>query len=374
MTPTVLALVLSAVPDAGVATPTQAMMRGALEALIGLEPLVASPEQLRDPARAADIDGRLKALAALEHAFPNDPRAQEPATAALSGLFATYARETRRRFTFGDRDSVPARVRTLTSFCFTCHSRERSMADFQDVEKRLEALKLPPLDKAQFLAATRQFDKAVDAYGNIIAAPAQNERALLTQARAIKDLLTILIRVKDDAKATQAFLDGLSGREDVAPFLKRPVSAWKRDVAAWRKEGFDAQRASPKELFAKAKALIQRASGPRTYLPDETNDVAYLRASAYLNLALNKDPKLPQRGEALFLMGLCAGALKSPLTWDVDLLFFEACVRENPKTALAKQCFTQLSDRLYFGYTGSSGTNLPDEELERLAALRALAE
>lgn len=374
MTPFLLSLAVLAAPDAGAPTPTKAVMRGALEALLGLEPLVANPEQLRDPAKAAEVNRRLDVLANLTHAFPADAKAQEPATAALSGLFAQYALETRRRLTFGDRDTVPSRVRTLTSLCFGCHTRERSAADFEDVEKRLGALELAPSDKAQFLAATRQFDKAVDAYGAIIAAPAKSERALLTQARAIRDLLTILVRVKDDPKAAEVFLEGLSTRGDVAPYLKHSISAWRRDVALWKKEHFDARKATAKELFGKAKALVQKANGPRTYLPDEANEVAYLRASAYLNLALNKAPTFPQRGEALFLLGLCAGALKSPLTWDVDLLFFEACVRENPKTALAKQCFTQLSDRLYFGYTGSSGTHLPDDELERLATLRALAE
>ena len=33
----------------------------------------------------------------------------------------------------------------------------------------------------------------------------------------------------------------------------------------------------------------------------------------------------------LSLLGVCAGVLRSPLWWDVDLLFFEACVREIPK-------------------------------------------
>ncbi len=375
MTPLLFVSVLTvATPDAGVSTPTQAAMRSALDALFGLEPLVATPERLRDPLQAEDITRRLDALAGLKHAFPADAKAQEPATAALSGLFSQYALETRRRFTFGDRETVPSRVRTLMSLCFTCHSRERAPADYQDMEKHLEAMKLSPFDKAQYLAATRQFDKAIDAYGAIIAQPAKDERSLLVQARAIKDLLTLLVRVKDDPKAADAFLEGLAKRDDVAPFLKRPVAAWRKDVLAWKKEGFDAQRASAKDLFAKAKALVRQASGPRSYLPDETYVVAYLRASAYLNLALHKNPALPQRGEALFLLGLCTGALKSPLLWDVDLLFFEACIRENPKTALARQCFTQLSDRLYFGYTGSSGTHLPEDELERLSTLRALAE
>ena len=99
-----------------------------------------------------------------------------------------------------------------------------------------------------------------------------------------------------------------------------------------------------------------------------------LRASAYLNLALGKQPTFSQRGEALYLLGVCAAGLKSPLLWDVDQLFFEACVRENAHRPVAARCFEQLSDRVYFGFTGSGGTHVPDDEMERLTELRALAE
>ena len=243
MTPLLLSALVLAAPDAGSSTtPTQAVMRGALEALFGLEPIIANPERLRDPLQAEDIGRRLDVLASLQHAFPADAKAQEPATAALSGLFSQYALETRRRFNFGDRQTVPARVRTLMSLCFTCHSRERAPADYQDMEKRLEAMKLSPFDKAQYLAATRQFDKAVDAYGAVIAQPAKDEKAVLLQARAIRELLTLLVRVKDDAKATDAFLEGLSTRADLAPFLKRPVTA---PIFI---DGIDSRQIDPAEL------------------------------------------------------------------------------------------------------------------------------
>lgn len=392
MTPLLLAPLLLLAPDAGVATvrdggartpasadagedaPTRAVMRSALDALYGLEPVVAHPARLRDPLQADDITRRLDTLAALTHAFPADAKAQEPATAALSGLFSQYALETRRHFVFGDRETVPSRIRTLMTLCFSCHSRERAPADYQDMEHRLEAMKLPPLDAAQYLAATRQFDKALAAYQALIDRPTPDERALLTQARAIKDALTLLVRVKDDPTATAAFLDGLAKRADLAPFLKRSVAAWRKDVASWQKERFVAERASAPALFARAKALVEAANRSKTWLADEASEVALLRASAYLNLALNKNPRLPQRGEALLLLGVSTGALRSPLLWDVDLLFFEACIRENPRTPLARQCFVQLSERVYFGFTGSSGTHLPEDELARLATLRALAE
>ncbi|MEW6431238.1 MAG: hypothetical protein AB1730_06985 [Myxococcota bacterium] len=374
MTSTLLvAALLAAPPDGGVA-PTRSTMRDAFSSLTALLPLTSSGAALKDPKNAAAIADALDTLAGLRHAFPEDPRAQEPATAALSALFARYAQDTRRRFDAGEVEAVSLRVRTLTSLCFTCHSRERAPADFADAQQRLDGMTLSPLEKAQVLAATRQFDAALATYRALLDSKPANERALLEYARALQDTMAILVRVKDDAKATAELLDALAKREDLPPFMRGTVTAWRADVAAWQKERFDALKASPDALYRRAQELVQQANGARTFLSDERHDVAYLRASGYLNLALGKNPKLTARGEALALLGVCAGALKSPLLWDVDLLFFEACVRENPKTKLARRCFQQLSDRVYLGYTGSSGTHIPEDELERLRELRALAQ
>lgn len=373
LTPLLVAVVLAGAPDAGT-VPTRSTMRDAFMSLTGLLPLTSSRAALKDPKNAAAIADGLDTLAGLRHAFPEDPKAQEPATAALSSLFARYAQDTRRRFEAGELEAVGLRVRTLTSLCFTCHSRERAPADFADVQQRLDGMKLAPLEKAQVLAATRQFDAALETYRGILDTKPANERALLEYARALQDTMALLVRVKDDAKATGELLDALGKREDLPPFMRGTITAWRADVTAWQKERFDALKATPDALVRRAQELVQKANGARTFLADERHDVAYLRASGYLNLALGKNPKLKTRGEALSLLGVCAGALKSPLLWDVDLLFFEACVRENPKTKLAKRCFQQLSDRVYLGYTGSSGTHIPEDELERLTELRALAE
>lgn len=368
----VMTAVLLAAGDAGVAAP-RLTMREATDALMTLQGFAASPAALRDPKNAPALRGELARLSGLVHAFPDDPKAQEPATAALGALFSRYAAETARRLDARETDAVGMRIHTLTGLCFTCHTRERAPADFADAQRRLDALALGGLEQAQVLAATRQFDASLAAYRALLAKQPAGERALLEYARALQDAMALLVRVKDDAAGAEALLAELAAREDLPPFLHGTIAAWKKDVSAWRKEKFDARTASADALFARAQGLVAKANGGRFPL-DERKDITWLRASGYLNLALGKNPKLERRGEALYLLGLCAGALRSPLAWDVDLLFFEACVRENPRSKLSRRCFQQLSERVYLGYTGSAGTFIPDDELARLAELRGLAD
>lgn len=364
----VLVTVALGAADGGVPSDAKTTMRDAFGALVRLQGAAATPASLHDPARRAELSADLGRLANLPHAFPRDATAQEPATAALGSLFGRYAAETQRRFDAHELDAVGPRVRTLMSLCFTCHSRERAGADFTDAAARIDALGLTGLERATVLASTRQFDAALVEYRKVLDAPLTDAAAY---SRALQEALTLVVRVKDDPQATAALLDEVGARTDLPLFIKRSLPAWKRDTAAWKAEKFDARAAKPKALFAKAQALVLKANGA-ALSADDRKDVLWLRASGYLNLALAKDPAFRSRGEALFLLGTCAAGLRSPLWWDVDALFYEACVRENPKTPLSRRCFARLSERVTLGFTGSAGTFIPDDELARLAELEAL--
>lgn len=366
MLETLLLLTLTA--DGGTTAPT-ATMRDAFAALVRLQEVASKPGALRDPKATAAISSDLARLKTLPHAFPADAQAQEPATAALSALFGRYAAETQRRFDANELESVAPRVRTLMSLCVTCHSRERAAGDFADAFKRIDALPLTGVERATVLVSTRQFDLALTEYAKVLDTPGVDFQSW---ARALQDSLTLLVRVKDDPVATAALLEKMAARPSLPKYVAANLPGWKKDVADWRAEKFDAQKASADALFKKAQALVLNANGGAVFA-DQRKDVLWLRASGYLNLALAKNPKLKQRGEALFLLGSCAEGLRSPSWWDVDELFYEACVRENPKTPLARRCFERLSARVTLGFTGSAGTFIPDDEIARLDELKALS-
>lgn len=352
---TLASVVLAAAPDAGV--PTKSVMHDAFDALTTLVWLTsrATPPT---PAERETLVKELAKLEAVPHAFDAPGAAQEPGAAAVASLFSRYAATTRQRVDAGEFDTVGHRVRTMSGLCFACHTRERVPFDFKDAEKRFQSLALSPLERGRVLAATRQFDQALAAWAPVLAGPT----AELDYARALEDSLTIHIRVKGDAAATGALLGQALARGDLPAVTRTALEAWRRDVQAWQEEKFDAAKASSDALLAKAEKLAKQGS-----------DVALLRAAAYASQALSMRPKHPRRGEALWVLALCAERVRSPLLWDLDLLYLEACVRENPKTPLAKRCVGRLGERLTLGFTGSAGTNIPPDEQARLDELKALA-
>lgn len=348
---------LTAAPALDAGVPTKAVMHGAFDALTTLVWLTSSATPPK-PTQRELISKELARLESVPHVFDAPGPAQEPGAAAVASLFSRYAATTRQLVDAGDLETVGHRVRTMSGLCFACHSRERVPLDFKDAEQRFQGLSLSPLERGRVLAATRQFDDALAAWAPVLS----GSNTDLDYARALEDSLTILVRVKGDAPATAALLGGALARDGLPAVTRTALEAWRREVQAWQAEKFDAAKASSDVLLAKAEKLAQQGS-----------DVALLRAAAYASQALSMRPRHARRGEALWVLAQSAERVRSPLLWDLDLLYLEACVRENPKTPLARRCVGRLGERLTLGFTGSSGTNIPPDEQARLDELRGLA-
>jgi len=54
-------------------------------------------------------------------------------------------------------------------------------------------------------------------------------------------------------------------------------------------------------------------------------------------------------------------------------IYYEACIRERPRSALARQCFKNYERNIVIGFSGSGGTYIPNSERKKLRALKKLA-
>ncbi len=379
MFPSVLllfAVVTAAPPAAGSiakedakAKVTQAM-RLNFGALMTLQPLVASPARFADPANAITVRDQLDILQRTPHVFAAGTLKGEPGLAAVAHLFRDYLRTVRRHFESGQVDLARGQLRTLSEFCFSCHTRLPESADFQDLDKQVTTLGLSPLEDADLTAATRQFDLALEKYRRALKQDVEGEAANFAWLRSARYALRLTVRVKHNLDAAEKIVQALEARPHVPDDVKDTVLAWRRDLTVWKADPFQPATASPQALVTKARELIGRADG---WLFSELPDIPLLRATGYLHEALARAPNGAQRPEALFLLGLAASGPFDPFLWDMGHLYFQACIEENPRTPIARRCFQRLQNDIYFGFTGSSGTHIPADEAARLAALRKLA-
>lgn len=353
----------------------KATMKKNFDALMSLQEFVANPKAFSDPGNRDEIQKSLDSMSSLKHVFPQKMAEQEPGLAAISSLFSSYLKDVQGSFKAGASGNfVRNQIRTMTGFCLSCHTRVSTNQSFVDMASKVEASNLTAIEKAEFYAATRQFDKAIKAYDDLISKMEPGEFGHIELGRAVRQVLSITIRIKQDAKATFYILEKLASRDDIPEFFRRYITQWKADVTKWTQEKKRAKEMSAAELVEKAKSLIAEASKRQLFPVDPVGDVNFLRATNLLHEALQKDPKGKFRGEALYSLGSCYDALQDPLLWALDSLYFEACVREFPHSDVAKRCYRRYATKLYFGYSGSGGTFVPEDEIKKLSELRKLSQ
>ena len=151
------AAAVGAAPDAGTVE-VKATMRGNFAALVALQPLLIRPTAFADPANAATLEQSLNLLSGVQH---RPPRPEEPMPNAIAGIFGEALNRARADLAAGRSEQARMRLRGLTSLCLGCHARKPVAQDLHDLGKAGDAVRLPPVERAQFFAATRQFDAAL---------------------------------------------------------------------------------------------------------------------------------------------------------------------------------------------------------------------
>lgn len=353
----------------------KAAMANNLAAVVKLQPLLLNPAAFADPKNAHAVSHSLSSLRRTPHQFMR-PKAQEPA-AAVSDLFGEAVGRAQSDFDAGRLDSARMRLRGLTSLCAGCHARqlagEKASAPQLNALEQLDTTGLRPSERAQLLAATRQFDAALDAWREVLASPRQSDADSFEQDQALRGALSVAVRAKDDPAATIELLRQAAERPGLADRVRRDYQALLKDARSWQKEQLSAATATPTALYQRAVALIEKSGATAALFPQDTERIKLLRATSYLSLALEREAFAPWRPDALYRLGVATGATLDPDLWELDSLYLEACIRENQHTPLAQRCVDRLSERTLFGYTGSGGTRLPDDVAAHLATLRELA-
>lgn len=342
-------------------------MSQALEALATLQPLLANPEAFRAPENTKRVTQALETLAKLEHPFN---RGVPMPSGNVEQLFSRQASAAVLDYSRGRHEAARQRGRTLSQLCIGCHAREPTK-DFADAEKVVEQAKLSPLQKAQFYATTRQVDRALALWKTELARPVKQDPELFEQLDALRLALRVLVPMKDEARDVRALLVPQLNRKALPEFVRVEFAAWEKDAKAWEAERFVAKGKTAAELLAKAKSLVAVSQAEKVVTAQPMHFVKLLRAVSYLDEALRREPTGAQRGEVLYLLGVASATTADIPLWELEGMFLEACIRENPHTPRAATCAARLKSRTYV--TWSNDRDIPADTWRAMTELMSLA-
>jgi hypothetical protein len=227
-------------------------------------------------------------------------------------------------------------------------------------------------ERAEFFAASRQFDRAATELNKLVSDPSFAASRPLAWEKAVNHALVMAVRTQRNPGRAIEIVSAVQDTPSAPYFFKQNAAQWKKSLQDWQNE---ANRTPKTEegLFAEATRLIAKARELQKYPVDRSGDIYYLRASAVIHELLQVAPNGDRAPEALMLAGMCYEVLSPLKLDDLHELYYAACVRKAPHTPMAEICYGRYQESLHAGYTGSGGTELPAEIKKRMTQLEDLA-
>jgi len=297
----------------------------------------------------------------------------DPALKANLSLLKQHMQDASRSFREGNKGYSRQMVQSSLQMCIACHTR-RKAADFSWPEP--ESKDIPALDRADFLFATRQFSKGRELYESAISGFPGNHTTQWSLRRAMASIAVYYARVSEDPKGGAEYFKKLSGKEDLPIYLKQEAAAWAKEFSEWAKESpaKDQSKVTASALLAQGKKLLKHDDFTMVSELGLSFHVRRLRASAFFHRVLETPgEKSPAKASALLYLGQIYPRIASSMFFRFGEMYLKACITEYPKSSASKACYVALEFATAEGFTGSAGTNIPEDEQVELMRLKRIA-
>lgn len=349
---------------------TRDAMREIFAALREILPRCLSTEGLAAPGDREVVSAEFEKIAARADVLAKHAGSSRADFATRGAVLADDARHAAARFASGRLVDARFVALHLTESCVGCHSRLPSDKDAPFASKLIDDAKLgalSPVERARLAIATRQFDKALDLYEGVLTGPPPRTGEAVRTPDLVEYLI-VAVRVKRDPKRAAALLEKLQKRPETPPDIRREIGPW---LATLRSEG---KAVYPEPSLARARELVESGKRAREYPYSKAGLIDDLLASSMLHRLL-EDPALKtnDRAEVYYLLGVTDSTVRSsPWLSDADW-YLASAIRTAPHTPVAARAFNAYEDMTILEWSGSAGTQLPDDVVEELDRLRVLA-
>lgn len=185
---------------------------------------------------------------------------------------------------------------------------------------------------------------------------------------ALGKILAVDTKIKFDYAKANAFLEKWEKDKRLSLNDIKKVQRWSLDLKKWK--GFDPTSIkSPSVLISKYLSPLDMKK--EIHFAGE-DDITFLISSGLLLNFLVENPETSYAPEILYWMSLAEKRMAQTYFFSLGDLYLKDCIKKYPSSPYAKKCYQEYADSIEAGFTGSSGTDIPVEELKELKKLKSL--
>ncbi len=276
------------------------------------------------------------------------------------------------------------RLRVVSALCISCHTQlnesisQNAFGDSVVNEKRSRFK--TDFAFANYLFLVRRFTESINFFeksidNNLLIFKKNNSEASeeyldksLDINNALRRILTIHTKIFLSPNKAIAFLEKQKKKKNLPKTTMILISTWIKSLNSWK--NFDTNSSVDVGGFINKYLVPLEQNKSKLY--GEEADITLLISSGILSkyLIAHHQPNLTP--EILYWLSISERRLSGTYFFSLSDLYLKDCVSVYPKNPFAKKCFQEYKDNLYFGYSGSAGTDIPLEEKQELDRLEKI--
>ena len=342
--------------------------------LVKLLPVVIDSKQFGAPENRQRIDQEVANLLEISKQVVHSPQVEhlDPSLRFISTAFTDDLKRAKESLDSGKREFARYTLMNVTAYCIECHTRTSSGPSFNTPQLEQSLKEMKPMERGEFLLATRQFERAFSEFESVIRSSLGSNGNLFELDRAVRYALSISIKFQRDPKKSLVIAQLVSGNERSPFYLRQSAKAWEQAIKIWTKEK-PLKSDKVEDLLKHSENLVKEGRNFQFGMADRGGDIFFLRALSDLHLVLGHELSKDQLGESLYLTGTSYEAVRDLSIWSLHEDYYDSCIRQVPHSKWSEKCYSKLEESIYFGYTGSSGLKLPTDMQIKLEELKKLA-
>ncbi len=337
-----------------------ATMQNLKQDMISIQHFIFDQQQFESPDNQSFLKKQIHKLSEESKSIKHDPVTftKDPTLRFVARQFSDEIQSAEQNFNAGWLEYSRGQLIKVTSYCLECHTRMRDGASFNPENSNRDYLtRLPVASRIEFMIAFRQFEPAYNLALENLKLDLKDTKIEIDSNRIARLGLLVATQYLQDQEKTEKIIQTIEKNSTLPEYLRKANRTWKKSLANW-------------DINATLNSLPDvRAFNSRRL--SEVDDMVTIPALLrLLSTPLNRE----ELGESLYLAGQSYENLQRFSFISLHENYYESCVRQSSHTKWGALCYKKLSDSIYEGYSGSSGTHIPAEIKLKLINLKKVIE
>jgi len=263
-------------------------------------------------------------------------------------------------------------LRDITTICTSCHTQDSKIRTlFPDVKREVFQ---SDFQYAEFNYMTRNYDRATKYYKKFLKEASDiNEADLLS---IMKQLVTINIQIYYRPDDAISLLEGLKGFKHHTKFTRKTLDEWLIGISELKKDKDSLKTIKTiDQLNLQVHKILGDLHEPGSaQFPNKRERIARLWLRGALYHYLNTKPSREEIPIILYWLAIVDRSVNFSIYYSLADMYLKECILNYTSHPYAHKCYEEYKENIILSYSGSRGTDIPEDIQNELDALKIRVE